>query len=131
MSSALPRRTFYRRPLSDSCTALSSPQGRTLFELSLRNKGCKSFFVLTEQFTTQSEPAYCGISSLVMVLNALAVDPRKLWKGNWRWYHEELLNCCVDLEEVKATGITLNVFSCLAKCQGLQVENAFVQEKCL
>ena len=66
-----------------------------------------------------------------MVLNALAVDPRKLWKGNWRWYHEELLNCCVDLEEVKATGITLNVFSCLAQCQGLRVEKNFAQDKCL
>jgi glutathione gamma-glutamylcysteinyltransferase len=94
----------------------------------MRHKGCKSYFVLAEQFTTQSEPAYCGITSLVMVLNALAVDPRRLWKGNWRWYHEELLNCCVDLEEIKVSGITLNIFACLAKCQGLNVEKLFAQD---
>ena len=128
MKSALPRRTFYRRPLPPSCTALSSPQGRQQFESALRHRGCKSYFVLAEQFTTQSEPAYCGITSLVMVLNALAVDPRQLWKGNWRWYHEELLNCCVDLEEIKVSGITLNIFACLARCQGLKVEKIFAQD---
>lgn len=56
-----------------------------------------------------------------MVLNALAVDPRKTWKGPWRWYTESMLNCCVDLEEMKATGITLQTFACLARCQGLEV----------
>jgi glutathione gamma-glutamylcysteinyltransferase len=84
-----------------------------------------------EQFTTQSEPAYCGISSLVMVLNALAVDPRRLWKGPWRWYHEELLNCCMDLEDIKKVGITLNTFSCLAKCQGLKVDKYFAEDQTL
>lgn len=74
-----------------------------------------------EQFTTQSEPAYCGISTLVIVLNALAVDPRRTWKGPWRWYSESMLNCCMDLEEVKQTGITMRTFTCLAKCQGLNV----------
>lgn len=131
MSSALPQQTFYRRQLPSTCIALSSPKGRHQFESALRKKGCKSFFVLMEQFTTQPEPAYCGISSLVMVLNALAVDPRRLWKGVWRWYHEELLNCCMDLEEVKQTGITLNVFSCLAKCQGLTVGTNFAQDRSL
>ena len=31
--------------------------------------------MLGPQLRTQDEPAYCGLSSLVMVLNALAVDP--------------------------------------------------------
>lgn len=102
--------------------AFNSSEGRRQFESALRHKGLKSFFALMEQFTTQSEPAFCGISTLVMVLNALAVDPRKVWKGPWRWYSEEMLNCCMDLEEVKKLGITFDVFSCLARCQGLQVE---------
>eukprot|EP00545_Synedropsis_sp_CCMP1620_P009370 CAMPEP_0119007408 /NCGR_PEP_ID=MMETSP1176-20130426/2991_1 /TAXON_ID=265551 /ORGANISM="Synedropsis recta cf, Strain CCMP1620" /LENGTH=401 /DNA_ID=CAMNT_0006959549 /DNA_START=28 /DNA_END=1233 /DNA_ORIENTATION=- len=130
-AASMPRKTFYRRPLPSTCVALSSPQGRQLFESALKHKGLKSFFVLMEQFTTQSEPAYCGISSLVMVLNALAVDPRRLWKGPWRWYHEELLNCCMDLEDIKKTGITLNVFVCLAKCQGLKAEKHLAEDTTL
>jgi glutathione gamma-glutamylcysteinyltransferase len=58
----------------------------------------------------------------VLVLNALAVDPRQHWKGPWRWYEESMLNCCVDLEQVKQTGITLRDFQCLALCQGLSVD---------
>lgn len=73
--------SFYRRQLPDTCIALSSKKGKELFSSSLLNNGLKSFFLLIEQFTTQSEPAYCGISTLVMILNALSVDPRQTWKG--------------------------------------------------
>jgi len=88
----------------------------------------KSFFPLIEQFTTQSEPAYCGLSTLVLVLNALSVDPGQNWKGPWRWYEESMLNCCIDLEEVKETGITLKDFECLAHCQGLSVDLKYCKE---
>ena len=39
------------------------------------------YFPLAEQFRTQDEPAFCGLSTLTMVLNALAVDPGRVWKG--------------------------------------------------
>ena len=57
---------------------------------------------------------------MAMVLNAMAVDPRRVWKGPWRWYHEDLLDCCVDLEKVKAEGISRGALSCLALCNGLR-----------
>mmetsp|Transcript_14114 Transcript_14114/g.30266 ORF Transcript_14114/g.30266 Transcript_14114/m.30266 type:complete len:452 (+) Transcript_14114:162-1517(+) len=117
-----PKRTFYRRPLPEICTALSSPEGRAIFSSAHASHGLKSFFPLMEQFSTQIEPAYCGPTTLVVILNALAVDPRRTWKGPWRWYEEAHLNCCVDLEEVKKTGITFGTFACLARCQGLTVE---------
>ena len=60
---------------------------------------------------TQSEPAYCGFSTLVMTLNALSVDPRLTWKGPWRWYEESMLNCCVDLEQVSKRGQEINVMT--------------------
>jgi glutathione gamma-glutamylcysteinyltransferase len=109
-------------------TSLLSSSGRDLFASAFRMGGCHNFFILMEQFTTQSEPAYCGISSLVMILNALAVDPRRVWKGPWRWYHEEMLNCCMDLQQVRETGITLPIFVCLAKCQGLYVQSVLAQD---
>jgi hypothetical protein len=42
-----------------------------------------------------------------MVLNALAIDPRRTWKGAWRWFHEALLDCCLPLEQVQQDGIVL------------------------
>ena len=38
----------------------------------------------TSACSMQDEPAYCGLTSLAQVLNALAVDPRRGWKGPWR-----------------------------------------------
>ena len=39
------------------------------------------YFRLAEQFRTQDDPAFCGLSTLTMVLNALAIDPGRIWKG--------------------------------------------------
>ena len=58
----------------------------------------ESYYSLAAQFRTQDEPAFCGLSTLVMVLNALEVDPKRVWKGVWRWYHEYMLDCCVPIK---------------------------------
>ena len=42
----------------------------------------EGFFKLISYYQTQSEPAYCGLASLAVVLNALAIDPGRTWKGN-------------------------------------------------
>jgi glutathione gamma-glutamylcysteinyltransferase len=57
-----------------------------------------------------------------MVLNALAIDPRRTWKGSWRWFHEQMLDCCRPLEDVKREGITLPQAACLARCNGARAE---------
>ena len=114
---SVPKNTFYRRSLPDTCVAFSSKLGRKNFESAMRHRGLKSYFHLMEQYTTQSEPAYCGISTLVIALNALAVDPRQIWKGSWRWYEESMLNCCIDLEQAKETGITMSVRLILFICE--------------
>jgi glutathione gamma-glutamylcysteinyltransferase len=60
-----------------------------------------------------------------MVLNSLEVDPHRQWKGAWRWYSDELLECCAPAEQVKAKGITFNQFACLSKCHcDVQVRRA-------
>uniref|UniRef100_A0A1I7XT37 glutathione gamma-glutamylcysteinyltransferase n=1 Tax=Heterorhabditis bacteriophora TaxID=37862 RepID=A0A1I7XT37_HETBA len=78
------------------------------------------YFKLSSQFRTQDDPAYCGLSTLVMVLNTLEVDPQQVWKAPWRFYHESMLDCCVPLDTVKKTGVNLNQFHCLATCNRLQ-----------
>ena len=52
-----------------------------LFLEAIQNGNMEGFYRLVSYFQTQSEPAYCGLASLSMVLNALAIDPGRKWKG--------------------------------------------------
>ena len=114
--------TLYRRPLPADAIAFSSPEGRQLFAEALAAGGLQGYFPLAEQFHTQSDPAFCGLGSLVVALNALGIDPGRLWKGPWRWFTEDLLDCCVPLAEVKRRGLDIDELSCLAGCNGAKVE---------
>src|SRR5438105_6644694 len=91
-SVAMSAEGFYRRPLPDSLIPFSSAEGRVIFREALARGHMEGYFALSEQFHTQSDPATCGLSTLVVALNALAIDPGRLWKGPWRWYSEELLD---------------------------------------
>jgi glutathione gamma-glutamylcysteinyltransferase len=113
---------YYRRPLPQDLVAFSSEEGRALFREALAAGGMEGYFRLSEQLHTQADPAFCGLSTLVVVLNALAVDPGRIWKGGWRWFGEEMLDCCVPLEQVRAKGITFGQLSCLARCNGAAVD---------
>ena len=113
--------TLYRRPLPADAIAFSSAEGRALFAEALAAGGMDGYFPLAEQFHTQSDPAFCGLGSLVVALNALGVDPGRLWKGPWRWFAEDLLDCCVPLEEVRARGLDVDELTCLARCNGAEV----------
>ena len=115
--------SFYRRPLPTSLVPFSSAEGRTLFREALADGTMEGYFPLAEQFHTQAEPAFCGLGALVMVLNALAIDPGRAWKGPWRWYSEELLDCCSSLDVVKRQGLTMGQLRCLARCNGADVES--------
>jgi glutathione gamma-glutamylcysteinyltransferase len=114
--------SFYRRPLPDRVIPFSSPEGRRLFREALAAGTLEGYFPLAEQFHTQAEPAFCGLGTLVIVLNALAIDPGRLWRGPWRWYSEELLDCCRPLEVVRREGLTLEDLACLARCNGASAE---------
>jgi glutathione gamma-glutamylcysteinyltransferase len=113
--------TLYRRPLSPGTIAFSSPDGRRVFSEALAAGGLEGYFPLAEQFHTQSDPAFCGLGSLVMALNSLGVDPGRLWKGPWRWFSEELLDCCVPLPKIRERGLNLDEVACLARCNGADV----------
>lgn len=114
--------TLYRRPLPSEAIAFSSLEGRTVFAEALASGGLDGYFPLAEQFHTQSDPAFCGLGSLVVALNALGIDPGRLWKGPWRWFSEELLDCCVPLPVVQKRGLDVEELACLARCNGAEVE---------
>ena len=52
----------------------------------------------------------------------MGVDPGKPWKGPWRWYSEQQLECCFPLETLKEHGTTLEMVAGLAICQGVRVD---------
>ena len=91
--------SFYRRPLpTPPSEPFTAPAGRKLFSEALSEGTLECFFPLIEQFRTQDHPAFCGLASLAMVLNALQVDPGRTWKGAWRWFDEGKLDCCKPLD---------------------------------
>ncbi|PIM98833.1 Glutathione gamma-glutamylcysteinyltransferase [Handroanthus impetiginosus] len=74
---------LYMCPLpSPPAIDFSSPEGKKLFTEALHDGNMEGFFKLISSFNTQSEPTFCGLASLTMVLNALAIDPCRIWKGN-------------------------------------------------
>ncbi|KAF8014209.1 hypothetical protein BT93_H0142 [Corymbia citriodora subsp. variegata] len=98
---------LYRRVLpSPPAIDFASDDGKKLFIEAVQAGTMEGFYKLISNFQTQSEPAYCGLASLSMVLNALAIDPGRKWKGPWRWFDESMLDCCEPLEKVKAEGIS-------------------------
>ncbi|GBC14356.2 phytochelatin synthase-domain-containing protein [Rhizophagus irregularis DAOM 181602=DAOM 197198] len=111
-----PQITFQGRKLPDHLINLASPSGKELFKQALNESYAEGYFNLSSCFSHQMEPAYCGLSSLSIVLNALQVTGAPVWKGPWRWWYDELLNCCAEIEEVKKSGVTFDQFACLARC---------------
>ncbi|KAK6170159.1 hypothetical protein SNE40_018623 [Patella caerulea] len=118
-----PKTNFYRKPLPETCISFSSNEGKTLFKEALSSGHLACYFKLAAQFRTQDEPAFCGLSTLVMVLNALEIDPGQIWKGPWRWYHENMLDCCTPLQIIEQNGINFNQFMCIASCNNLNVRS--------
>lgn len=116
----VPKESFFRRELPKHCISFSSDEGKKLFREALGEGFMENYFTLAAQYRTQSEPAFCGLGTLTMALNALSIDPGRVWKGPWRWFSEEMLDCCTSLELVKKQGITLGQFVCLARCNGAQ-----------
>ena len=121
--------SVYKRVLPSNLVALNSEEGRRRFRSALiEDLTLESYFPLSEQFLTQSDPAFCGVSTLAMVLNALSIDPSNVrWKGIWRWVDENVLlgpaaQCCISKEYVKEHGITVDQFQRMGSCFGANIE---------
>ncbi|KNA23608.1 hypothetical protein SOVF_023430 isoform A [Spinacia oleracea] len=114
---------LYRRALpSPPAIEFASPEGKKIFSEALCDGNMEGFFKLVSYYQTQSEPAYCGLATLAVVLNALAIDPGRKWKGPWRWFDDSMLDCCEPLEKVKVSGISFSKVACLAHCNGAEVD---------
>lgn len=120
-----PKYSVFKRVLPKSLVQLDSKLGRQYLLESLSSSTAESYWALSQHFTNQSDPAYCGVTSLIMVLNSMGVDPQVRWRGGWRFYGSEdtlLDRCCIPKERVQRIGIDMEDFAQLAKCQGLRVQ---------
>lgn len=111
-------KSFYGRDLPKSLVDYRSNESKVRLLRSMSKGTAVPFLSLTSCFNTQSEPAFCGLSTLAIILNSLRIDPQRLWKTPWRWFSEELLDCCRPLEVIKEVGVTMEEFQCLAACNG-------------
>ena len=120
-----PAYSVHKRILPAALTGLSSKKGREYLLQALVQNTAESYWALMEQFVNQSDPAFCGITTLLMVLNAMCIDPNVRWRGGWRFFgSEEVLldRCCLSMERISRVGVTLEEFRLLALCHGLGVE---------
>jgi len=119
-----PKYSVRRRLLSAETTALQSATGQQMLVDSLQQGTASSYIALTQQFLNQAEPAYCGVTTACMVLNALEHDSVYRWKGGWRYYADENVllehcNGCWSKERLQRAGITVDEFQRLVTCHGI------------
>jgi len=120
-----PKYSFKCRSLPSNLVAFNSPIGKQRFLDSLQSTNAEAYFPLSQQFLNQIDPAYCGVTTLILILNALAMDPNVRWRGGWRWYGDEsmlLERCCLEEERVRREGITIEQYCGLARCQGVELK---------
>lgn len=68
-----PHVEFYRCTLPETCIAVHSTEGKQIFREALDTGHMDGYFAIAAQFRTQDTSTYCGLTSLVMVLNSLEV----------------------------------------------------------
>ena len=115
--------TFYTRELPHAIVSFTAKKSKELLVSAITVGTAEVYFSLAQQYLTQSEPAYCGIATLCMILNASSIDPHQTWKGVWRWFDQDMLNCCRPLASIQAQGVTMSEFVCLARCNALQADS--------
>ncbi len=112
-------------PLPANLIALDSDEGEAL----LAGAEARDDFVpLSMQFVTQVHPAYCGIASLVMVLNALQVQgpASPMTTGIGVFDQENVFTPKTEAVRARAAiekgGMTLEQFAGLVGAYGLKAE---------
>ncbi|XP_060069624.1 uncharacterized protein LOC132549690 [Ylistrum balloti] len=123
-----PSHGLYREALPKGCIVFSSSEGRAIFREALEAGHMRCYFKMAEQFSTQTELTFCGLTTLVMILNALKVDPGKTWKKPWRWYDDNMLYNCVSMPMIKEIGISFDQFVSLVMLNSLIIKSERVDE---
>ncbi|MDM9581894.1 phytochelatin synthase family protein [Nostoc sp. GT001] len=109
-------------PLSSNLVGFNTPEGeKLLFE----SKSNQDFFPLSMQFTTQNTQTYCGVASMVMVLNSLKVPapedkPYRVFTQE-NFFSNENTKKVLAPEVVSREGMTLDQLGQLLASYGVKV----------
>lgn len=97
--------------LSEKPIDFNSAEGEKLL---IESEAMKDYFPLSAQFVTQDNLAYCGVASIVMVLNALSIPaPETPEFGSYRVFTQENFfsnprtQKVITAEEVSKKGMTV------------------------
>lgn len=113
-------------PLAPHLIGLDSAEGRAMLMRDTTTR--EAYWPLSLQFVTQKEPAYCGVATLVMVLNALGVPaPTYAAPEPFRAYTQDNLytpatEAVLPQAVLVRNGMTLDQLGRLVEVHGLVAE---------
>ncbi|OYU00027.1 MAG: glutathione gamma-glutamylcysteinyltransferase [Burkholderiales bacterium PBB1] len=111
--------------LPDNLIGLNSPQGRAML---IESSAREAYWPLSLQFVTQKDPSYCGVASIVMVLNALGrhAPPLAGAEGYTAYTQDNLFNAATEAilarEVLARQGMTLDQLGRLFESFGVHAE---------
>jgi len=73
--------SVYKRISNNLGIPFQSSKSQIFLKESIEEGNSVAFFDLMDQFQTQSDPTFCGPTTLIVILNSLGLDPNKKWKG--------------------------------------------------
>jgi hypothetical protein len=113
-------------PLSTNLIDFNSDTGKNLL---ITSRAREDFFPLSIQFVTQNNQAYCGVASIVMVLNSLGISaPEAPQYSPYRvftqenFFSNEKTKAVITSEKVSRQGMTLAELGGLIASYGVKVE---------
>jgi hypothetical protein len=112
-------------PLPDNLTALNSQQGEQFF---FESSPHQAYFAVADSFETEQIESYCGVASMVMVLNALQLPAPS--SPQFAPYHiftqDNVLDAQTDAilprDEIAKEGMTLEQFGAVLALHPLALE---------
>ena len=112
-------------PLSSNLIDFQSLEGNNLL---LESEARQDYFPLSSQFVTQKNGAFCGVASMVMVLNALSIPAPKPHVNNFHFFNQDNFfdnpktPRVMTAANVARTGMTLEQLGQLLETYPVQAE---------
>ncbi|MBD1852103.1 phytochelatin synthase family protein [Leptolyngbya sp. FACHB-711] len=112
--------------LPDRLIAFNSPQGEALL---IESAARQDFWNLSSQFVTQVNQAYCGVASMVMILNSLGIpapiapqyEPYRVFTQD-NFFDSEAARQVIAPEVVQRQGLTLEELGKLLESYSVQAK---------
>ena len=114
-------------PLTDNLTSLNSNEGQQLLQ---ESESLADYIPLTSQFVTQINQAFCGVASIVMVLNAIGIEAPEAPEWERQYFTQDnVLNdrteAVIAKDVIARQGLTLAELGQILETYPVQVETHY------